>query len=160
MQDDIFRASEIMDMAMQIERDGVQFYRQCAGADMEPQVKEVFEYLIDQEKEHLRVFARMKEGVEDYRLPESYPGEMRSYVKSFVEGRVFSKTAEDQQLQLDNDREAVRFAIEFEERSILFYSTMKELVRASEKEVLDQVIGEEHKHIRQLLELRRDSKNK
>ena len=45
-------------------------------------------------------------------------------------------------------------AIGFEKDSILFYSAMKQLVRQSEREALDQVISEEQGHIRRLVELR------
>lgn len=155
MQEVIFRASELMDMALQIERNGMRFYRHCAAADIDPEIKEIFEYLVEQEKEHLQLFSGMKEGLDDYSLPESYPGEMRSYVEGFVEGRVFSRPQEAQQPRLANANEAIDFAIQFEEYSILFYSTMKRLVRDSEQEVVERVIGEEHKHIRRLLELRR-----
>jgi len=45
-------------------------------------------------------------------------------------------------------------AVELERSSIAFYSGVKQIVRESEKGVIDDVITEEHRHIRRLLELK------
>jgi rubrerythrin len=154
----VFRAGEILDMAVQIEQEGQAFYESCAHASLGPQTREVFEYLIDQEKNHVQVFTRMKQGLEDSPVPESYPGETRRYIESFVKDQVFSGPAQAAQkaAEISDPLEAVALAIGFEQRSIVFYSAMKEAVRSSEGAAIDQVIAEEHDHIRRLLKLLRD----
>jgi rubrerythrin len=154
----VFRAGEILDMAVQIEEQGLAFYESCARASLGPQTRAVFEYLIDQEKKHVEIFTRMKRGLEDSPLPESYPGETRRYIESFVKDQVFSDPAEAAQkaAEISEPREAVAFAIGFEQRSILFYSAMKEVVRSSEGAAIDRVMEEEHDHIRRLVKLQRD----
>jgi len=157
MQHPLFRAGEILDMAIQIEHDGVSFYNACVRAALGKEVEEVFRCLIDQEREHILVFTEMKEGMEDYPLPESYPGEARSYVESFIKDRVFydPDRAAEQAGEIADPFRAIEFAIGFEQRSILFYSGIKQVVRASESEVIERVIDAEHTHIRRLLALRR-----
>ena len=67
----IFRASEILDMAVQIEHQGLAFYQACVEASEEAGIRNVFRYMIDQERKHIEIFSQMKEGVDDYQLPES-----------------------------------------------------------------------------------------
>lgn len=154
----VFRAGEILDMAVQIEQQGLALYESCAHASLGPQTKTVFEYLIEQEKKHIEVFTRMKQGLENSPVPESYPGETRGYVQSFVSDQVFSSQAQavKKAAEISDPLEAVALAIGFEQRSILFYSAMKEVVRSSEGAAIDEVIAEEHDHIRRLLKLQRD----
>lgn len=154
----VFRAGEILDMAVQIEQQGLAFYESCADASLGAETTDVFEYLINQEKKHVEIFTRMKEGLDDSPIPESYPGETRSYIESFVRDRVFTSPEEAAQKAADisDPLEAIALAIGFEQRSILFYSAIKDAVRASEGEVIDEVIAQEHGHIRRLVKLQSD----
>jgi len=156
MKHPVFRAVEILDMAIQIEREGIEFYEACAAVTAQQNILEVFRHLMEQEQLHVETFSRMKVGVEDYSLPESYAGEMRSYVDSFVRDRVFYRPAEAFRKAPDikDPLKAIEVGIGFEQRSILFYSAMKELIRHSESQVVDDVISQEHSHIRSLLALR------
>jgi rubrerythrin len=152
----VFRAAEIFDMAIRIEKQGIAFYQACADSASDVKVQKVFEDLIDQEKTHIDIFSKMKEDYEDYRLPESYPGEMVSYINSFVQDQVFEdlSSGRGKGAEIKDPLNAINLGIEFEKRSILFYSGIKQAVRKSEKEAVESIIGEEHKHICQLLALR------
>lgn len=154
----LFRAAEILDMAIQIEQQGVAFYQACSVAARAQKIREVFDFMIGQEQEHARTFSHMKEGLDDFRLPETYSGETRNYVDTFVKDRVFHEIekASSDAGQVPDPFRAIEFAIEFQQRSILFYSGMKQIVRASENEIIERIISEEHDHIRRLLALRRD----
>lgn len=157
MEHPVFRATELLDMAVQIERQGLEFYETCLGHATHPQVKEALQFLAKEENRHLEVFTRMKNGLQHYELPESYPGEMKAYVDSFVKDKVFLAPEEGPDtIPLGDAALVIDVAIGFEQRSILFYSAMKQVIRVSEREVVEQVISEEHSHIRRLLALRND----
>lgn len=157
MQQPLFRVAEILDMAIQIEHHGIAFYRACLKSPVAAPLKDVFRYLIDQEHNHVQVFRTMKQEVADDALPEDYPGEMQNYIRSFVKKEVFygPEAASQKASGLEHPLEAVDLAIDFEERSIRFYSEVKPRVRRSESDQLDKVIAEEHGHIRDLDELRK-----
>ena len=152
----VFRAGEILDMAIQIERQGIQFYEVCASAKLPEDVLKVFRHLIEQEQLHVEIFAEMKAGIDNYYLPETYTGELQSYVDTFVKDQVFYGPAEalQQARRVEDPYKAIEFGIDFEQRSILFYSAIKEVIRHSETKVIDDVIAQEHGHIRSLLALR------
>ena len=157
----LFQASEILDMAVHIEKQGLAFYEACLYSQADSGVKEVFQYLKDQEQEHARVFSHMKEGLkQDYSLPESYPGEMQNYIDDFVKGKVFQDPAQASKKgsEIRDVLEAIDFGLEIEKASILFYSGMKQFVRASDWEEVERVLAEEQAHVRRLLSLRKDQK--
>ena len=60
----VFRAVELMDMAVRIEAQGRAFYEACLSATKDAELKEVFQYLLEQEAVHARVFSAMKEGMD------------------------------------------------------------------------------------------------
>jgi rubrerythrin len=157
MDQPIFRAGEVLEMAVEVEGQGISFYEACRDHSSDPKAAEVFDYLIDQEKKHAEIFRGMESGLaEDYEVPESYPGEMRRYMDSFVKDRVFEppERASEHKEDLGDPFDVIPMAIRFEEKSIVFYSKLKDAVRSSEGEVMDRIIRQEHSHIARLLRLR------
>jgi rubrerythrin len=157
-QKSIFQAREILDMAVQIERQGVAFYQACRQSAVGEKAEDVFRFMIGQEKAHMDVFSSMKAGLQAALLPEEYPGERQSYLKSFVKNEVFyaPQQAARKAAQMEDLDKAVDFAVDLEKRSIRFYSGLKSMVRRSERAKIDEVIAQEHGHIRRLRELRQN----
>jgi rubrerythrin len=154
----LFRASEILDMAVQIENQGLAFYEACMKADLGPHVEKVLKYLIEQEERHVDVFLDMKEGLGDFLLPETYEGEMQRYIDAFVKEKVFEapQKASREAARLKHPFQAIQWAISFERRSIAFYRDIQVIVPASDKQIIDQVIDEEKAHIARLENLNQE----
>ena len=155
------RASEILDMAIRIEERGISFYQSCVEADLGAEFEKVFMYLMEQERKHADVFSRMKEGLEDFTLPESSAKEMGGHMAAFGEEKVFDppQKAARKLSELSDPLQAVRWAIAFEGRSIAFYASAKKIVPPSDKGVVDRIIAEERTHIRRLVDLTRKLKS-
>jgi len=154
----LFQAAEILDMAIEIERKGLAFYQGCAVARASEPVAEVFEFAATEEEKHIRLFTEMKSALEQYTLPESYPGETLAYIHGLIGQTVFG-TVEEAACgaeQIGDVADAIDKAVAMERESIAFYSGVRELVRESERDVIDEVIAEEHRHIRRLLALRHE----
>ena len=152
----MFRASEMLQMAIEIERSGLAFYEACVGAARDERVGEVFRFMAGEEKRHIEIFKALEEPLAHYELPETYPGELQAYMQALIQERVFAKpeTGAQQAVAVENPFQAIAMAIGFEKDSILFYEAMKELVRPSEAEAIDEVVNEEQGHIRRLVDLR------
>ncbi len=152
----MFRASEILQMAIEIERSGLAFYEACVRAASDGRVSEVFQFMVGEEKKHIEIFRNMEEPLAHYQLPQTHPGETQAYMRALIEDRVFASPEEgaEQAQATENPFRAIATAIGFEKDSILFYEAMKELVRPSEAEAIDGVVNEEQGHIRRLVDLR------
>jgi len=148
----LFRAAEILDMAIRIERQGINFYAACREAVPAGGLQQVFDDLIAQEKIHEKVFAKMKAEHGDHRLPEEYAGQYERHTAAFVRDRVFGGPgdAAGQVGRLEDARTGVDWAIDFEKKSIAFYEWMKDRVRASERSAIDDVIAQEYQHVERL----------
>jgi len=152
----MFWASEILQMAIEIERSGLAFYETCVRAASDGRVGEVFQFMVGEEKRHIEIFRAMEEPLAHYELPQTHPGETQAYMQALIEDRVFTGPEEgaEQAQATENPLRAIATAIGFEKDSILFYEAMKQLVRPSETEAIDEVIGEERSHISRLVDLR------
>jgi rubrerythrin len=153
-----FSGRELIDIAIGIERNGASFYHSLAKSAGSQIAKGVYQYLADEERKHIEVFQSMLGSVADYRPPETYTEEYDLYLRALVESRVFSddQTAYQMAQRVTGDAEAIHIALGAEKDSILFYSEMRDLVRRSDREVVDKIMKEERSHLRQLSDLRKN----
>jgi rubrerythrin len=152
-----FSGREIIDIAIGIERNGASFYHSLAESAGSEIAKGVYEYLAGEELKHIEVFQSMLGSVTDYRPPETYTEEYDLYLRALIDSSVFSddQTAYDIAQRVASDAEAIQIALGMEKDSILFYSEIWDLVRESDREVVNKIIKEERSHLRQLSDLKK-----
>jgi rubrerythrin len=85
-----FNASEILQFAIKIEENGEEFYRLMAEKLKKKELKDVFNYLADEEVKHRKIFETMASRVQHYEPPESYPGEYFAYLNAYADEYVFT----------------------------------------------------------------------
>ena len=153
----IFSGSEIVEMAVQIEKNGRDFYNKIAVLLKGKNIKEVFKHLASQEERHISVFEDMLSVVKKYEPSEAYTGEYFSYIKALSEEHVFTKKEKggDIARTIKDERQAVGLGIGFEKDSILFYHEVKNFVPESEHGIINDLLEEEQKHLKELVLLRK-----
>jgi rubrerythrin len=94
--------------------------------------------------------------VANYEPAESYPGEYFAYMHALAGDYVFTQKNKGAEIakKIKSDKEAIDIGIGFEKDSILFYTAMKKMVPDKERKAVDELILQEQKHLRQLLELK------
>ena len=152
-----FSGSELLEIAMGIERNGMAFYQALADKTGKRDVKDIYTYLAGEEKKHLDTFQGMSDSLGQVKLPETYTEEYMLYLKSLVDSAVFSNVNEAQQKagKMSNEIEALDTGIQAEKDSILFYMELQNLVRERDRKVVLNIVDEEKKHLRQLSELKK-----
>jgi rubrerythrin len=155
-----FNADEVFEMAEQIERNGVKFYREAAENISDASVRQLFLDLAAMEAEHEKVFASIRGDLADEeREPTVFDpeGEAALYLRALADLQLFDKEAEEDFIlsedlpEQDRIRKILRAAIGLEKESIVFYLGMRELVPVkSGKDKIDKIIREEMGHIRLL----------
>jgi rubrerythrin len=155
----VFAGSEIIELGIQIEKNGKDFYDVLESKTKSKKAKEVFRYLAGEEERHIAVFKNILESVRQYEPAEAYPGEYFSYMSALAAGYVFTKKNKGAEAarKTKSDREALELGISFEKESILFYEGMKGVVPEDEHGVLNSLILQERSHLRQLVELKAKS---
>ena len=152
----VFAGSEIVEMGIQIENNGKDFYETLTGQSKDGKAKEIFKYLGEEEKKHIATFQKILDAVHKYEPPESYPGEYFAYMKALASEYVFTQKDKGKEIagKAKSDKEAVRLGIKFEKDSIIFYEGMKKVVPDRQHDVVDTLIAQEKNHFHKLSELK------
>ncbi|MEE9165724.1 MAG: FAD-dependent oxidoreductase [Nitrospinota bacterium] len=154
---------EIIKIAMEGEKDGINFYRKMLENTSSPKAKEVFQYLCHEEEKHW-------EHLENNLLPDFRNGKIDlkdeelvvAYLKRVNKAEILPEGEDIEKITdgLTHDFEAVRVAIDIEKKAVLFYEKMFEATRESEgKEVLKKIVDQEKNHVGILRKLQADIMN-
>jgi rubrerythrin len=153
-----FNADEIFEMAEEIERKGVRFYRRAASVAPEARTRELLLKLASMEEDHQRIFASMRKDLAGHEWAETVydpQGEVALYLRAMTSGKVFDvKTAPSTRLTgKETMEEILHIAIGLEKDSIIFYLGIKDMVPENlGREQIDRIIKEEMSHITTLNE--------
>ena len=151
-----FNAFEIFEMAEQIERNGVKFYREAAQGIADQDIRQMLLDLADMEADHEETFADMRKQI-SYKERELITfdpeNEIALYLQAIANGHVFDlKKDPSQQLTgKETVEDILKMAIGVEKDSIVFYVGLKDFVpvRAG-KDKVEDIIKEEESHIAEL----------
>jgi len=152
-----FSGRELIEIAIGIEKNGAIFYDYLTGSTKNPAARDIYRYLVDQEREHAAVFQKMLDSVGEAKPPETYTEQYNLYLKALIDSLVFTddKVGLKMAQKVKNDAEAIQIGMGAEKDSILFYVEVKDLVRRSDRKVVGKIIEEEKSHLRQLTEIKK-----
>jgi len=143
----VFEPSEVFQFAIRIEEGGEKFYREMAKKIEDAGVKSLFTALADEEVKHKKTYEGMVSKIEEYEPFESYPGEYFSYLRAYADNIIFTpKKMEEEMAKIKDAPAALKFAIDRELDSILYYQEVKNLVPKSQRGLIDKIIEEERRH--------------
>ena len=153
----VFEASDIVEVAIRIEENGINFYKFAEQIAKQEEAKKLFAHLAQAEAAHKKTFEGIFAKMEKYNPPESYAGEYSAYLRSYVDNNIiFTKEAMDKELSNIKDTiAAFDFAMQRELDSILYYHEIKNLVPATQHEAIEKIIEEERKHYAALVDMKK-----
>jgi len=152
----IFSGSELLEVAMGIERNGAAFYQALAEKSKDNSARAIYEHLAAEEIKHQNTFQGMLDKVGSYQPPEDYAEDYQLYLKSLVDSSVFTDVAHARQRasEVASDSQALDIGIQAEKDSILFYTEMQSLVKPADRQIVLKIIDEERGHLSQLSRLK------
>ncbi|MDP3791418.1 MAG: ferritin family protein [Candidatus Omnitrophota bacterium] len=152
----VFTAAEIIDMGIEKEKKRRDFYAYTADKFKEKDMKELFSRLRDWEEEHIKKFTVIRNSTQTYEAGESYKDELLAYMKYMVDDMLYDQiTAQWFSKNVRQPLEAIKYGIGFEKDAILFFSELLKYMMAPDKEKIEELVGEEKKHLIYLSELRK-----
>jgi len=153
----VFAGSEVVEMGIQIEINGRDFYTALVPKFKDRKTAEVFTYLAQEEERHIETFRKILDSVNRYEPSEAYPGEYFAYLFALAGSYVFTQKDQGAAIakKIVNEQEAIDTGIRFEKDSILFYEGMKKVVPAHDGKTLDILITQEQNHLRKLSDLKK-----
>jgi len=153
----LFAGSEIVELGVQIEKNGRDFYSALFEQSRSSKAKEVFKFLAGEEEKHITAFQKILEKVVLYEPAESYPGEYFAYMNDLAADYVFTRKDKGKEIakNIKSDKEAVDVGIKFEKDSIIFYDGMKKVVLENEHKIINELLEQEKTHLVKLSELKK-----
>ncbi|MFC1903173.1 ferritin family protein [Chloroflexota bacterium] len=152
-----FSGSELINIAIIIERRGVAFYDIMAKSTQNVVAREVFLRLADMERQHIQIFQGMLKEADKYQPMPADTEEYITYLQGLVDSAVFTDDLATSQMatQANSDVEALEIAISAEKDSILFYYEMRDIMPQRAQPTVNKIINEEKSHLRQLSEVKK-----
>ena len=153
----VFEASDIVEVAIRIEENGINFYKFAEQIAKQEEAKKLFAHLAEAEVAHKKTFEKIFANMDKNNPPESYAGEYSAYLRAYVDNNIiFTKEAMDKELSSIKDTiAAFDFAMQRELDSILYYHEIKNLVPAAQHEAIEKIIEEERKHYAALVDMKK-----
>lgn len=152
-----FSAEETLKIAIEIEKNGREFYEGMLEVTDDPEIDEVFRDLANQEVKHRETFEEMLGDVEAEEGPDLNSllyGELEdSYLNALADSKIFTPANEniEEAREADNRDELLSIAISLEKDTILYYYEILQNAKKSEdQDIIMDVIDEEKAHVKRL----------
>jgi rubrerythrin len=151
----MFSITEIIEIAVQLEKNGETIYRQAIGQSENPELDGLLLRMADEESRHADWFLDLRDDIEKKQDRLQVNGMDASLIDDLVGKQTFSLADVDFS-QVKNSKHLIDIFIEFERDTILFYEMLKTfLVDEQTINHLEKIIQEESSHIQRLKELGR-----
>jgi len=153
----VFSGSELINIAIGIERRGITFYDIMAKSTDNEIARAVFEELVEMEREHLKTFQDMLDRADEHQPAEIPVQEYSEYLQTLIDNAVFTDDmiTGEMATQADSDVKALELAISAKKDSILFYYEMRDIIPRRVVPVVNRIIAEEKSHLKQLSEIKK-----
>jgi rubrerythrin len=153
----VFSSSEVINIAIGIERRGMTFYDIMAKSADNETVRAIFEGLVNMEREHIEIFENMLDEADEAQPPETSTQEYSGYIQALIDDAVFTDDmiTSEMATQADSDMKALELGISAEKDSILFYYEMRDIMPQRALPMINRIIAEEKSHLQQLSEVKK-----
>jgi len=154
--DTVFSGNEIVELGIQIEKNGRDFYSTLSKLSKNQAIGEVFEFLAQEEGKHIGIFKSILKKSNEFEFPQVYSDEYSAYMNALAGEYVFTRKDKGKDIakKISGDNEAIEMGIGFEKDSIIFYEGIKKIVAEKDKQIVDGLIREEEKHYLRLSDLK------
>jgi rubrerythrin len=148
-----FDAETIFEIGIQIEKNGRAFYLEAAKKSVDQTIAAFFTELADWEKGHIVLFETLKAELPDTMRDDTLfdpENEMAAYLQAAADSHVFAASIDVVNLvaQCHTSVEALDLALRFEKDSVVYYTTLKQVVADHRgKDQIETLIQEELNHI-------------
>jgi len=144
---------EVIEMAIATERSGQAFYQNASRLAKENSLKELFQYLAEEEEKHLKTFQNFYNTLK--KKPEITPynwEEAKLYLEALVDSKFFASPEKAINLvkEAKDELEVINSAMSFEKETLLFFYQILEMIKSQEQELVKKIIEQEKKHIQRL----------
>jgi rubrerythrin len=149
----LFRIGEILDLAVQKEEESYKLYKELAGKIEKKELEKVFTQLMNEERTHKDTYASLLSEVDDERTPGvKEDDEYGPYMRTLIDEH--RSLSAHPPVNAGTVGEVLDYAVAREKDSILFYVGLKEFVPETKRDIVEDIIREEGRHIVRVSDLK------
>jgi rubrerythrin len=146
----MFSVNEILDMAIQLEKNGESVYRNAVDKVTNPDLVSLLAWMADEEANHRRWFLGVKKNVEAHSINPFIAEMSRQVFGGILGDKSFSHRDVDFS-RVGRVDDLIGIFLEFEKDTILFYETLVPFIEDDDTlENIKKIIAEENNHIKKL----------
>jgi rubrerythrin len=153
-----FTGAEILEMALRIEENGFKFYTDACKTAKTTRLKELFRHLADEETNHVKSFSGLVKLSGDTSTSPIDINESDAplYLRALADTEVFTSPNQGAKFgkNIENEKDALNFAIQMEKDSLLFYYELAGIIREKDRAILNSIIEQEKEHVLKLSTLK------
>jgi rubrerythrin len=149
----MFSVREVLDLAIQLEKNGESVYRNAVDKVTNPDLISLLTWMADEEARHMRWFSELKKNFEMHSVNPFMEEMGRQVFGGILGDKSFSHKDVDF-TRVDRSDDLIGIFIEFEKDTILFYETLIPFIEDDKTlENITKIIAEENNHIQKLQDL-------
>jgi rubrerythrin len=154
--EEAYTSKDIIEMAVQAKGRGVELYLSLARNSENYHVGRLFTEFAKDEQRHKIELEKWLEKIGGDKREEAYPGERSLYLKALVDANTFNcDSAKKQALEMTiSEEEALQAGITFEKDFMLFLHDLKQHIAGEDSGVIDKLIDDEVRHLRDMFHLK------
>jgi rubrerythrin len=148
----LLTGDEIIEIATHLEESGEAFYNAAAERATTADIKALFQDLAVQEQYHRQAFQQMGRGGVELALSPEQWDEFQAYTDALLRQSFFAKPENALNLAAgaQDEREALKAALDFEKEAMLFFHELQNAVRGPGQQTVERIIQEEKQHVQRL----------
>lgn len=155
-----FLCSDAIALCLSIEKEGVVYYEKAAKLTKNPKVRNIFNLLARDEKDHTKTLSSKAKFLRPAVQNKSFANEeLEDFLSQEVKGKIFPVSkGKLKEIQVPStDFEAIELGIESEKRSIRILTKLLEQEKKMDvRVVFSHLLAEERKHLINLEELKEE----
>ena len=146
-----FTISEVLEVAMEMEKESEAFFRLGAKNTTNEERKKVFNFLVNESRRQNNYFRLLKDSIEERKdSKKQLIGDKTLYLKTLAQESVMSdeKKAKFIIKKDKSDKELINFVKDNKKSMIQFLEHIKKEISSSRRETIEKIIIEEKNHIK------------
>jgi rubrerythrin len=151
-----FQCMDAIEISLFIEKEGLFFYESAGKKIQNPQVREMFSRLADEEREHIQALQEKSRYLQPAIAGGNRPKEhLVRFIDGELKGKIFPAMNTSSAQEIDSDKQALELGIESEKRSIeMLQSLLEKEKKLDVKAIFSHLLVEEKKHLLMLQDLK------
>jgi rubrerythrin len=151
-----FQCMDAIEISLFIEKEGLFFYESAGKKIQNPQVREMFSRLADEEREHIQALQEKSRYLQPAIAGRNRPKEhLVRFIDGELKGKIFPAMNSSSAQEIDSDKQALELGIESEKRSIeMLQSLLEKEKKLDVKAIFSHLLVEEKKHLLMLQDLK------